>query len=302
MYPRTELAFVVVGITLTRCEELPGPLARMFPPLSSRSPEARISSKRPIWSQVLLAIGAAAAIVVAANFTRPLYVSRAPLAASLITTHSYIDSAAMRSPWMRGTAALALSTPQFLVDRELFAMDLLRTGHVSRLRARTLADIAVREAYTRRIPPALVLGVMLTENDELKSSARSRIGAVGLMQVYPKDWQVALSRKLGTNIHVDSTNLKYGIFILGWVAGKATALVNHRDDAWRGALLRYNGCVRGTNTPDCQKYPDAVRRQVQLAAKSTCRGADFDQCVAQPMWLARRAGDQVDTTGTGGER
>jgi hypothetical protein len=37
---------------------------------------------------------------------------------------------------------------------------------------------------------------------------------------------------------------------------------------------------------------------VQLAAKSTCRGADFDQCVAQPMWLARREAEQVDTTTT----
>jgi len=133
-----------------------------------------------------------------------------------------------------------------------------------------------------------VLGVMLTENHELNSSAISSVGAVGLMQVYPKDWTESLRRKFGENVHTDSTNLKYGIFILGWVAGKAAALVDHRDDAWRTALLRYNGCVRGTTTPDCQSYPDAVRRQVQLAAKSTCRGADFDQCVAQPMWLAHR--------------
>jgi len=249
----------------------------------------------------VLALAASATIVVAANVSRPIFSDREPLGAKLVAARAEVDSAALRAPWMRGTTAIALSTPQFLLDRELFAMDLLRTGHVSRLRARTLADVAVREAYTRKIPPALVLGVMLTENDELKSSARSRVGAIGLMQVYPKDWRAALSRKLGTNIHVDSTNLKYGIFILGWVTEKATALVSHRDDAWRGALLRYNGCVRGTNTPNCQSYPDAVRRQVQLAAVSTCRGADFDQCVAQPMWLARREAEQVDS-GTTAER
>ena len=79
-------------------------------------------------------------------------------------------------------------------------MDLLRTGNVNQTRARSLADVAVREAYTRRIPPALVLGVMLTENDELKSSARSNVGAVGLMQVYPKHWRGALAAKFGTNI------------------------------------------------------------------------------------------------------
>ncbi len=265
-----------------------------------RSSEARIPSKRSVWSQISIAIGAAAAILVGANFTRPFYVSQAPLGERLIM-RSFVDSTALRAPWMRGTTAIALSTPQFLLDRERFAMDLLRTGHVSPLRARALADVAVREAYTRKIPPALVLGVMLTENDELKSSARSRVGAIGLMQVYPKHWQDALRRKFGANVSIDSTNLKYGIFILGWVAGKAAALVDHRDDAWRSALLRYNGCVRGTNTPNCQTYPDEVRRQVQVAAKATCRGADFDHCVAQPMWLARRAAVPTETV-TAGER
>lgn len=139
----------------------------------------------------------------------------------------------------------------------------------------------------RQIPPALVLGVMLTENDELKSSARSNVGAVGLMQVYPKHWR-ELSRKFGTNVHTDSTNLKYGIYILGWVAGRATDAVADRNDAWRRALLGYNGCVRGTNTPRCSSYPDVVRREVQRSAKSSCRGEDFDRCVVTPMWLARR--------------
>ena len=217
---------------------------------------------------------------------------RAPIAAQLIE-HRYVDSNETRSPWMHSSAEVSLQTPQFLVDRELFAMDLLRTGKVTQARARALADVAVREAYTRKIPPALVLGVMLTENDELKSSARSSVGAVGLMQVYPKAWRSALGRKFGTNVHTDSTNLKYGIFILGWVAEKASAIVGDRHDAWRRALLSYNGCVRGTNTPNCNAYPDEVRRQVQLAAKSTCRGADFDLCVAQPMWLARRDVDPI---------
>jgi hypothetical protein len=46
--------------------------------------------------------------------------------------------------------------------------------------------------------------------------------------------------------------------------------------------------VLGKNTPNCHTYPDVVRRQVQRAAKSSCRGADFDRCVVEPMWLARR--------------
>ena len=219
--------------------------------------------------------------------TRPLRGGAEPIGAQL-TQHPYVDSAELRAPWMHGPAEVALKTPRFLLDRELFAMDLLRTGHVSVNRARALADVAVREAYTRRIPPALVLGVMLTENDELKSSARSRVGAIGLMQVYPKHWAGALGHKFGTNIRTDSTNLKYGIFILGWVAGRAVHRVDDRDQAWRKALLSYNGCVTGTNTPNCRDYPDAVRRQVQENAKSSCHGGDFDRCVVEPMWLARR--------------
>lgn len=214
-----------------------------------------------------------------------------------LVEHAYVDSAEMRAPWLHAPAEVALRTPRFLLDRELFAMDLLRTGKVSQTRARRLADVAVREAYTQKVPPALVLGVMLTENDELKSSARSRVGAVGLMQVSPKHWTDALGRKFGTNVHTDSTNLKYGIYILGWLAGKATELVDDQDAAWRKALLRYNGCVVGRNTRNCHDYPDEVRRQVQESARATCGGADFDHCVAEPMWVARRSSAD-DSTGS----
>ena len=243
-------------------------------------------------TQIGLGIGAVAAIVVSANLTKPFYVGRAPVAAAIIE-HRYVDSSTMRAPWLHATAEIALKAPQFLLDRELFAMDLLRTGKVTQTRARSLADVAVREAYTRKVPPALVLGVMLTENDELKSSARSSVGAVGLMQVAPKPWRGALGHKFGTDVRADSTNLKYGIFILGWVTGKASDLVDSRDAAWRGALLRYNGCVHGRNTRNCHGYPDAVRRQVQRSARATCRGADFDHCVVTPMWLARREPDDA---------
>jgi soluble lytic murein transglycosylase-like protein len=231
--------------------------------------------------------------VVSVKLSRPIYISPEPIGAQLVK-HRYVDSTEVRAPWMHSPAEVALRTPQFLFDRELFAMDLLRTGKVTKSRARALADVAVREAYTRQIPPALVLGVMLTENDELKSTAQSNVGAIGLMQVYPKHWET-LRSKFGSNIHTDSTNLKYGIFILGWVAGRAADDVEDRNDAWRRALLRYNGCVRGTNTPDCKSYPDIVRREVQRSARSTCRGADFNRCVVEPMWLARRDAERADT-------
>lgn len=258
----------------------------MKAPPSHPPEESSIRSKRTLWSQLAVAVGSIAAIVVSVSITRPYYMGREPIAEQLIE-HKYVAPAQERAPWMDGTAAAALATPQFLLDRELFAMDLLRTGKLNQKRARALADVAVREAYTRKVPPALVLGVMLTENDELKSSARSNVGAVGLMQVHPRPWS-GLGRKFGTNVRTDSTNLKYGIFILGWVAETASKIVGDQDAAWRKALLRYNGCVRGTNTRGCGSYPDVVRREVERSARSSCHGADFDHCVAGPMWLARR--------------
>ncbi len=232
------------------------------------------------WRAVSLAVLSTLAIVGAFAVGRPVYLERAPIVRRL-ERHAYIDSVDVRAPWLRAPAELAIRTPQFLEDRESFAMDLVRTGKANVARARSLADVAVREAYRRRIPPALVLGVMLTENDELKSNARSRVGAVGLMQIYPRHWRSALAEKFGSNLRADSVNLKYGIYILGWVAGKA-------DRSWRDALLRYNGCVHGKNTPDCHTYPDVVKRQVEAAAHSTCAGASFDRCVVEPL---NRRGD-----------
>jgi soluble lytic murein transglycosylase-like protein len=258
--------------------------------------EVVIRRKRSVWYQLVIGTLALVALVTSVKLSRPVFLGKAPLGEQL-AEHLYVDSTAPRAPWMDAPAEVSLKTPQFLLDRELFAMDLLRTGKVTQRRARALADVAVREAYTRQVPPALVLGVMLTENDELKSSARSNVGAIGLMQVYPKHWREALGRKFGTNVHTDSTNLKYGIYILGWVAGRAAVREDDRDAAWRRALLGYNGCVRGTNTKNCRTYPDVVRREVQRSAKSTCRGETFDRCVVSPMWLARRDAERPDTIG-----
>src|SRR5207248_5903196 len=99
--------------------------------------------------------------------------------------------------------------PAFERDRANFAADLMRTGHLDQGRADSIAFYAVREAYVRHIPPAVIFGVMLTENSTFVSKAMSSVGAVGLMQVYPKVWLKALSEKLGKNLAADSTNLKY---------------------------------------------------------------------------------------------
>ncbi len=177
--------------------------------------------------------------------------------------------------------------PQFERDVAAFAADLRGTGNIESLRADSVARVAVREAYHRRIPPALVLGVMLTENDRFKRSARSKVGALGLMQIMPRLWTPNLGPILGRNLRDDETNLRYGVYILKHFA-KRTSDTLDAGDVLRTALLSYNGCVRGTNTPDCRAYPEKVRRHVEQDGRSVCSGRPFDQCVALPLWAALR--------------
>ena len=87
------------------------------------------SVKRSVWSQIALALGSTAAIVVAAGRQPAVLRPRSePVAAS---------SSSSIGTWIRSRSArrgctrrleVALKTPQFLLDRELFAMDLLRTA------------------------------------------------------------------------------------------------------------------------------------------------------------------------------
>src|SRR4029077_12733003 len=110
--------------------------------------------------------------------------------------------------------AQLVTSPQFERDRTAFSAALVKTGRMDQARADSIAYYAVREAYVNGIPPAVIFGVMLTENAKFISGAMSNVGAVGLMQVYPKIWLKLLSAKFGANLAADSTNLKYGIYIL----------------------------------------------------------------------------------------
>jgi soluble lytic murein transglycosylase-like protein len=242
-------------------------------------------TSKSLRDQLIVGFISAAVLAGALASTHPIYMAKTAIMQRLFA-REYTDSMTMRAPWLNSSADVALRSPQFLADRQSFVDDLLRTGKVHSDRAWEIADIAVREAYRRRVPPALVLGVMLTENDELKSSARSSVGAIGLMQVNPTPWR-GLGKMFGSNIHNDSTNLKYGIYILGFLAEKAGRTAD-RETGWRTALLRYNGCKNGTNTPDCQRYPDVVKRNVLRSAHYSCAGRDFVTCVTHPLWMANR--------------
>jgi soluble lytic murein transglycosylase-like protein len=217
---------------------------------------------------------------------RPVFLGREPVVQRLVAM-SWRDSVAIRAPWLSTDAELAMTDPRFEVDRRAFALDLLRTGRISAERADSLATIAVREAYTRKVPPALIYGVLLTENTTFRSTARSNVGAVGLMQIHAPAWKRSLGRYFGTDLRDDETNLRYGVYILRHLIARVPDSASI-GEGWRTALLRYNGCVRGTNTPNCKTYPDLVRRHVEEGALALCGDASFDQCVAQPVWLSGR--------------
>jgi soluble lytic murein transglycosylase-like protein len=113
---------------------------------------------------------------------------------------------------------------------------------------RRVARAVVRQAHEEQVAASLVAAVLVTENTTLKPWAESNVGAVGLMQVMPMH-AGQLGCQSADLVDVDS-NICHGTRIL--------ARNLRRSGSSTTALLRYNGCVRGTNTPDCHKYPGRV--------------------------------------------
>ena len=254
-------------------------------PKFSARPEACIRIA-PIVRQLVVGITAACTVVFTASQVHPVFLGQAPVAGRVLAA-AYLDSASIRAPWLSLPEALAMRHPQFQRDVAAFAADLRGTGKIDGYRADSIAAVAVREAYHRRIPPALVLGVMLTENDRFKSHARSNVGALGLMQIMPRMWTPNLGPILGKNLRDDETNVRYGVYILKHFA-KRTADSLDAGDVTRVALLNYNGCVTGSNTPDCKAYPRKVQRHVENSARESCSGRAYKECVTLPLWAALR--------------
>jgi soluble lytic murein transglycosylase-like protein len=123
--------------------------------------------------------------------------------------------------------------------------------------ARRIASAIVVEGGKKSIDPALLVGVLLTEDAKLDPMARSSVGARGLMQVMPfhaGKWKNCSSADL---FAIDS-NICHGVSIL--------ADLIKRSPSVSSALQRYNGCVRGTNTPNCHTYSGKVLKFAEQAA------------------------------------
>lgn len=116
-----------------------------------------------------------------------------------------------------------------------------------------IARAIVKEANYLEVEPSLLAGVLLTENAPLDASARSSQGAIGLMQVmgfHAGEYDCDSNDLLQVE-----ANICHGARVFGHYL-KRTGDV-------RRALLRYNGCVSGSNTPNCRRYPTKVLRNAR---------------------------------------
>ena len=120
-----------------------------------------------------------------------------------------------------------------------------------------IAEAVVTESNKKQIDPSLLVGVMLVEDETLNPHARSFVGARGLMQVMPfHRGQWGCESK---DLYSIEGNICHGVSVLADAIRNAPSL--------NVALQRYNGCVRGTNTPGCHSYSSKVMKARNRAAQ-----------------------------------
>jgi soluble lytic murein transglycosylase-like protein len=211
---------------------------------------------QPRWKRILKAAlhGISAAVLLAAGtvwtlrqqhpaFVKPgelLHLPPALVTAAAPGTESYVaptDSAAVLE-----IKKVAYSLRKYTSDTVL---------------ANRIASSIVVQGGKKNIDPALLVGVVLTEDAKLDPNAKSFVGARGLMQVMPfhaGKWKGCTSADL---FSIDS-NICHGTSILA-------DLIKRSPNVSR-ALQRYNGCVKGTNTPNCHTYSGKVLKFAEQAA------------------------------------
>lgn len=119
-----------------------------------------------------------------------------------------------------------------------------------------IARDLVNEGKKANVGATLLAGILMVENPELEPHAMSSVGARGLMQVMP--FHAGKWGCESNDLFDIESNICHGVRIL------AENLRHSRNLPI--ALLKYNGCVRGTNTPDCHRYARIVYRYAQRSA------------------------------------
>ena len=162
-----------------------------------------------------------------------------------------------------GTEPYELPTDEKTLEEVMRVRHALLKYTRDTVRAQRIATAVVAEGGKRNLSPALLIGVLLTEDVTLNPRARSFVGARGLMQVMPfhaGKWKQCPS----SDLFSIENNICYGTSILADMVKRSPNL--------NRALLRYNGCVRGTNTPHCHTYSGKV---LKFAEQAATRMLDF---------------------------
>ena len=179
------------------------------------------------------------------------------LAAGIVwTLHSQKPKYVKPGDLFQLPAAMVVAPPP--INEQVFRVSsVIRRYTKDTVHANRIATALIREGGKRNLDPALLVGLLIAENAKFDVHARSNVSARGLMQVMPfhaGKWKQCPSRDL---VDIDS-NICYGTAILEDMVKRSPNLER--------ALLRYNGCVRGTNTPRCHTYSGKVLRYADKAA------------------------------------
>lgn len=162
--------------------------------------------------------------------------------------------------------------------------------------AEQAAAALVAEAAQLKLSPSLLGAVLLIENTPLDPSAVSSQGAMGLMQVMPMHRG---NYGCAPDLVDVVDNICHGARILKHMVRRAKSVPL--------ALKRYNGCVRGRNTPRCYRYPNRVlrtasrlRREMLLIAADSSIG--YEEALASVPRTRRTGRPQLvmseDSVGT----
>jgi soluble lytic murein transglycosylase-like protein len=193
------------------------------------------------------------------------------LAPLLLSLTAFTDADAMRPSAPTATAATMaeVESRTAVLSRELalaeayYASDvepvegILRPFSPDAAWVRRVSLALAREGHRAGIDPRVLAAVVLVENPWLDPGIASSQGAVGLMQVMP--FHAGKWGCESTDLTDPDTNVCHGARIF------RSYLERSGGDIDR-ALLAYNGCVRGLNTPNCNLYPSHVYSSAGRAA------------------------------------
>jgi len=148
-----------------------------------------------------------------------------------------------------------------------------------------VAAAVVYEAERNRISPSLLAAVLLIENAPFDTTAISSQGAVGLMQVMPV--HIGSYGCPSRDLNSVEANICHGARILQHNIRRAKGAIPL-------ALKRYNGCVRGRNTPRCHRYPGRVLRVAsKLRHEMLVNAAGFEGGLPEDIALGAEPGRAV---------